>query len=73
MEFWHNSGLSRRSSQVDPWRWNPENNLLGLPMAWPMRRKLGGTMYSNIGGASWVYTGPPPRPPPPPEHVAQTT
>eukprot|EP00959_Pyramimonas_sp_CCMP1952_P001673 34516-Pyramimonas_sp.AAC.1 len=26
--FWHDSGLSRRSSQVDPWRWNPQNNVL---------------------------------------------
>eukprot|EP00959_Pyramimonas_sp_CCMP1952_P347008 7267747-Pyramimonas_sp.AAC.1 len=28
MAFWHGSGPSKRSSQVDPWRWNPENNVL---------------------------------------------
>eukprot|EP00959_Pyramimonas_sp_CCMP1952_P438750 9185723-Pyramimonas_sp.AAC.1 len=26
MAFWHDSGSSRRISQVDPWHWNPENN-----------------------------------------------
>eukprot|EP00959_Pyramimonas_sp_CCMP1952_P004963 103949-Pyramimonas_sp.AAC.1 len=26
MAFWHDSVPSRRNSQVDPWRWNPENN-----------------------------------------------
>eukprot|EP00959_Pyramimonas_sp_CCMP1952_P287263 6007472-Pyramimonas_sp.AAC.1 len=26
--FWHDSGSSRRSSHVDPWRWSPENNVL---------------------------------------------
>eukprot|EP00959_Pyramimonas_sp_CCMP1952_P246843 5159311-Pyramimonas_sp.AAC.1 len=26
--FWHDSGTSRRSSQVYPWRWNAENNVL---------------------------------------------
>eukprot|EP00959_Pyramimonas_sp_CCMP1952_P179251 3747464-Pyramimonas_sp.AAC.1 len=28
MAFWHDSGSSRRNCQVDPWRWNPENNVL---------------------------------------------
>eukprot|EP00959_Pyramimonas_sp_CCMP1952_P081620 1705109-Pyramimonas_sp.AAC.1 len=28
MGFWHDSGSSRRNSQVDPVRWNPENNVL---------------------------------------------
>eukprot|EP00959_Pyramimonas_sp_CCMP1952_P367462 7696533-Pyramimonas_sp.AAC.1 len=28
MVFWHDPGLSRRTSQVDPWRWNPEKNVL---------------------------------------------
>eukprot|EP00959_Pyramimonas_sp_CCMP1952_P436291 9136098-Pyramimonas_sp.AAC.1 len=27
MAFWRVSGSSRRNSQVDPWRWNPENVL----------------------------------------------
>eukprot|EP00959_Pyramimonas_sp_CCMP1952_P431087 9028455-Pyramimonas_sp.AAC.1 len=26
--FWHGSGSSRRSSEVDPWLWNPKNNVL---------------------------------------------
>eukprot|EP00959_Pyramimonas_sp_CCMP1952_P350451 7342272-Pyramimonas_sp.AAC.1 len=26
--FWHDSGSSRRSSPVDPWRWNPEKDVL---------------------------------------------
>eukprot|EP00959_Pyramimonas_sp_CCMP1952_P303000 6339924-Pyramimonas_sp.AAC.1 len=25
--FWHDPRSSRRKSQVDPWRWNPENNV----------------------------------------------
>eukprot|EP00959_Pyramimonas_sp_CCMP1952_P435432 9117711-Pyramimonas_sp.AAC.1 len=28
MAFWHNSGSSRRNNEVDPWRWNPENNVV---------------------------------------------
>eukprot|EP00959_Pyramimonas_sp_CCMP1952_P378428 7927444-Pyramimonas_sp.AAC.1 len=28
MAFWHESGPSRRNSQVNSWRWNPENNVL---------------------------------------------
>eukprot|EP00959_Pyramimonas_sp_CCMP1952_P398990 8360795-Pyramimonas_sp.AAC.1 len=28
MAFLHDSGSSTRSSQVDTWRWNPENNVL---------------------------------------------
>eukprot|EP00959_Pyramimonas_sp_CCMP1952_P043454 908760-Pyramimonas_sp.AAC.1 len=28
MAFWHDSGSSRRNSQVDPWRWNSENHVL---------------------------------------------
>eukprot|EP00959_Pyramimonas_sp_CCMP1952_P185309 3874776-Pyramimonas_sp.AAC.1 len=28
LALWHHSGSSRRNSQVDPWRWNPENNVL---------------------------------------------
>eukprot|EP00959_Pyramimonas_sp_CCMP1952_P321238 6722388-Pyramimonas_sp.AAC.1 len=25
--FWHDSGSSTRSSQVDPWRWSPETHV----------------------------------------------
>eukprot|EP00959_Pyramimonas_sp_CCMP1952_P012997 275004-Pyramimonas_sp.AAC.1 len=32
MAFWHDSGPSRRSSQVDTRRWNPENNALARCM-----------------------------------------
>eukprot|EP00959_Pyramimonas_sp_CCMP1952_P206167 4311480-Pyramimonas_sp.AAC.1 len=28
MAFWHDSGSPRRNTQVDPWRWNPESNVL---------------------------------------------
>eukprot|EP00959_Pyramimonas_sp_CCMP1952_P279305 5839713-Pyramimonas_sp.AAC.1 len=28
MAFWRDSGSSRRNSQVDLWRLNPENNVL---------------------------------------------
>eukprot|EP00959_Pyramimonas_sp_CCMP1952_P275910 5766972-Pyramimonas_sp.AAC.1 len=28
MVFRHDSGSSKRNGQVDPWRWNPENNVL---------------------------------------------
>eukprot|EP00959_Pyramimonas_sp_CCMP1952_P241304 5043438-Pyramimonas_sp.AAC.1 len=28
MAFWHDSGSSRSNNQVDPSRWNPENNAL---------------------------------------------
>eukprot|EP00959_Pyramimonas_sp_CCMP1952_P414804 8690710-Pyramimonas_sp.AAC.1 len=28
MAYWYDSGSSRRNSQVDSWRWNPENNVL---------------------------------------------
>eukprot|EP00959_Pyramimonas_sp_CCMP1952_P419040 8777696-Pyramimonas_sp.AAC.1 len=31
MAFWRDSGLSRRNSQVDPWRWNlDDNGCLGM-------------------------------------------
>eukprot|EP00959_Pyramimonas_sp_CCMP1952_P126255 2640540-Pyramimonas_sp.AAC.1 len=26
--FWHDSGSSRRNSQVYPWRWDTENDVL---------------------------------------------
>eukprot|EP00959_Pyramimonas_sp_CCMP1952_P215477 4508084-Pyramimonas_sp.AAC.1 len=28
MAFWRDSGSSRRNSQVHPWRWDTENNVL---------------------------------------------
>eukprot|EP00959_Pyramimonas_sp_CCMP1952_P129156 2700832-Pyramimonas_sp.AAC.1 len=28
MALWYDSGSSRRSSQVDTWRWNPRSNVL---------------------------------------------
>eukprot|EP00959_Pyramimonas_sp_CCMP1952_P417221 8741378-Pyramimonas_sp.AAC.1 len=28
MVLWHDPGSPRRNSQVDPWRWNMENNVL---------------------------------------------
>eukprot|EP00959_Pyramimonas_sp_CCMP1952_P021510 453530-Pyramimonas_sp.AAC.1 len=28
MAFWHDSRSSGRNNQVDPWRWNPESNVL---------------------------------------------
>eukprot|EP00959_Pyramimonas_sp_CCMP1952_P193974 4056171-Pyramimonas_sp.AAC.1 len=28
MAFWHDSRSPRRNGQVDPWNWNPENNVL---------------------------------------------
>eukprot|EP00959_Pyramimonas_sp_CCMP1952_P046713 975779-Pyramimonas_sp.AAC.1 len=28
MAFWRNWGSSRRNSRVDPFRWDPENNVL---------------------------------------------
>eukprot|EP00959_Pyramimonas_sp_CCMP1952_P229461 4797607-Pyramimonas_sp.AAC.1 len=28
LAFWHDSGSSRRYNPVDPWRWNPENDVL---------------------------------------------
>eukprot|EP00959_Pyramimonas_sp_CCMP1952_P359216 7521483-Pyramimonas_sp.AAC.1 len=63
MAFWYESGSSRRNSQVDPWRWNPESNDLA-GFRGPMKRKFGGSIASNIVDASWVYTGPRPRPRP---------
>eukprot|EP00959_Pyramimonas_sp_CCMP1952_P459697 9478666-Pyramimonas_sp.AAC.1 len=27
MVFWRDSGSSRRDSQIDPWRWNPEDGV----------------------------------------------
>eukprot|EP00959_Pyramimonas_sp_CCMP1952_P356585 7467655-Pyramimonas_sp.AAC.1 len=32
----------------------------------PMKRELGGRVFSNTVDGSWVYTGPPPLPHPPP-------
>eukprot|EP00959_Pyramimonas_sp_CCMP1952_P177756 3715350-Pyramimonas_sp.AAC.1 len=29
MASWHDSGSSRRNGQVSPWRWSPENGVLG--------------------------------------------
>eukprot|EP00959_Pyramimonas_sp_CCMP1952_P255257 5331483-Pyramimonas_sp.AAC.1 len=39
------------------------SSLNGKPFLYgPMKRELGGMVYSNIVDASWVYTGPPPPP-----------
>eukprot|EP00959_Pyramimonas_sp_CCMP1952_P467757 9492134-Pyramimonas_sp.AAC.1 len=63
MVFWHGPRVSRRNCQVNPWRCNPENNVLAClgvfkrlssKEAGPMKRELGGRVYSNIDDDSWV-------------------
>eukprot|EP00959_Pyramimonas_sp_CCMP1952_P097894 2045844-Pyramimonas_sp.AAC.1 len=47
MAFWHDSGSSRRNSQVDPWRWNPENNVLACFRVF--KRALSNEAVPSIG------------------------
>eukprot|EP00959_Pyramimonas_sp_CCMP1952_P353622 7408826-Pyramimonas_sp.AAC.1 len=37
MAFWRDSGSTKRSSQVDSWRWNPENNVFLVGMLQNLR------------------------------------
>eukprot|EP00959_Pyramimonas_sp_CCMP1952_P456397 9473102-Pyramimonas_sp.AAC.1 len=73
MALWHDSVSSRRNSQADPWRRNPENNVLACfrdfkrvssNEAGTVLGELGERVYSNIVDGSWVYSGPAPPPHP---------
>eukprot|EP00959_Pyramimonas_sp_CCMP1952_P309019 6466816-Pyramimonas_sp.AAC.1 len=52
MSFWHDSGSSKRSSQVDPWRWNPEVDALACFRVFKLRVR---TSMSPLGVPTVLY------------------